>query len=255
MVQKKLKLLEAEFGVSAVRDSFSDYDRLHDVDPKKFVDFNHEQIFPGNFAPVVTAGHVEPMRYGAWPSPDIDHPERYTTYNARIENIASPFWLGCPGLATGVVKVKSFLEWVLVGDLVKDGQVKLKEIEKLFAEKMAARKAAVEKSGKKFRPSDTEKKPAAERKVTIMIASEDATELYVPVLVSRHVQEAAFKGPDGGFAIITGPAPREILKAGHERCPLHLSHAAALAWLKSDPLERESLRRQEKIHFVYRLAV
>lgn len=251
---KSLKLLETEFGAAAVRDSFADYERLHQEDPKKFVDFSREQIFPGHFAPVVTAGHIEPMRYGAWPSPDIDHPERYTTYNARLENIGSPFWLGCPGIATGVVKVKAFLEWVQVADLLKDGQVKLKEIESILAEKMASRKKSVEGTGKKFRPSETEKKPAAERKVTIMISPEGASELYVPVLVSRHARDHGFKGPDGGFAIVTGPAPEEILNAGHERCPLHLTHSAALDWLKATPLEREPLRRQEKIHFVYRLA-
>ncbi|NBQ53469.1 MAG: hypothetical protein EBU49_07820, partial [Proteobacteria bacterium] len=151
-------------------------------------------------------------------------------------------------------KVKAFLEWVLVSDLVKDGQVKLNEIERLFAEKMTARKKSVEDAGKKFRLSETEKKPAAERKVTIMISPDGATELYVPVLVSRHAREPGFKGPDGGFAIVTGPAPKEILKAGHERCPLHLTRSAAMDWLKAKPLEREPLKQQQKINFVYRLA-
>jgi putative SOS response-associated peptidase YedK len=254
MVQKSLKFLEAEFGVTPVRDSFAAYETLHELDPKKFPDFSREQIFPGHFAPVVTSGHIEPMRYGAWPSPDIDDPGRYSTYNARAEKLASPFWLGCPELATGVVKVKAFLEWVLVADLLKDKKVRLAEVEEIFAAKAAARKKSAEDSGKKFRPSESEKKPAKERKVTILIAPDHAEELYVPVLVSRHAPARDFKGPRGGFAIITGPAPAEITKAGHDRCPLHLTHEAALEWLKAKPLERASLKRQQDMHFKYRLS-
>lgn len=253
MVQKSLKLLEAEFGVTPVRDSFADYEKWHEKDPKKFPDFSREQIFPGHFAPVVTGGHIEPMRYGAWPSPDIEDPGRYTTYNARAENLASPFWLGCPDLATGVVKVKAFLEWVVVSDLLKDRKVKLAEVEEKFAAKTNARKKAAEESGKKFRASESEKKPPRDRKVTILIAPDHDEELYVPVLVSRHEPGRDFKGPRGGFAIITGPAPEEIVKAGHDRCPLHLTREAAIEWLKAKPLERSSLKRQQEMHFKYRL--
>lgn len=256
MVEKSLKVLEQDFGVVAVRESFNDYDRLHHDEPKKFPDFSREQIFPGHFAPVATAAGIEPMRYSAWPSASIKDPARYTTYNARIENLGSPFWMECPEIAPGVVKVKAFLEWVEVADLIKDRKVTLKEVEAAFAEKVAARKKSLEDAGKTYRPTPTEKKPALERKVTILISPKEVRELYVPVLVSRHAETPGFVGPRGGFAIITGPAPHEILRAGHDRCPLHLTKEVALSWLAGGKFDRHLLGRpgdEDRLHFKYRL--
>ncbi|MEY4631946.1 MAG: hypothetical protein RIQ81_2066 [Pseudomonadota bacterium] len=259
MVEKSLKVLEHDFGVAPVRESFEEYRRLHDQDPKKFPDFSREQIFPGHFAPVATTAGIEPMRYSAWPSAKVTDPSRYTTYNARIENLGSPFWMECPDVAPGVVKVKAFLEWVEVADLLKDGKVSLEEIEAAFAEKSAARRDAMEHAGKKYRPTPTEKKPARERKVTIMISPEGGREIFVPVLVSRHAKGDGFVGPRGGFAIITGPAPKEILRAGHDRCPLHLPRMAAMAWLAAGKIDLRLLGRpghevgQDHMNFTYRL--
>jgi putative SOS response-associated peptidase YedK len=252
-VQKSLKVLEADFGIAPVREMFTECERLHDSDPRKFPDFSREQIFPGHFAPVVTKFGIEPMRYGAWPSVSIKDPGRYTTYNARIENLDSPFWCECPEAGRGVVEVTAFLEWVEVRILLQDRQISLGEVESLFAAKAAERRRALEKKGKPYKLSSTEQKNARDRKITILISPKENEPLFVPVVFSRHAFTQDFQGPRGGFAIITGPAPAEIQRAGHDRCPLHLTLDGALEWLCEKPPLRESIGRQSNLHFVYRL--
>lgn len=257
MVSKALKDLSAEFGIAVDHDAFATYETLHTDDPKKFPEMVREQIFPGHYAPVVTLDSIQPMRYGAWPDPGIRDPGRYTTYNARMENISSPFWLACPELAPGIVKVKSFLEWVMVVDLIKDKKVDLAQIEKRFLEQIASRKVAVEKSGKKFSLTPTEKKSPLDRKVTIRIIPDNG-DMYVPVLVSRNkiIENPLMvaNGIDGGFAIITGSAPPEIHQAGHDRCPIHLDRIRAETWLRGNRLESQILKEQSQVRFLYQLA-
>lgn len=252
-VQKSLKLLEADFGIVPVREMFADYERMHAVDPRKFPDFSREQIFPGHFAPVVTPTGIEPMRYGAWPSPAIKDPSRYTTYNARVENLDSAFWRECPEVGRGLVEVKAFLEWVNVSELVRDGKVALADVESAFAAKADARRKALEDQGKPWKPSPAERKDARDRKVTILISPQENQPLFVPVVISRHLKEPGFHGPRGGFAIITGVAPAEILRAGHDRCPLHLTREAALQWLNGKSPGREVLGHQSSVQFGYQL--
>lgn len=266
MVNKALKDLSRDFGVEVDSNAFDAYSRLSRIDPRQFPDMANEQIFPGHYAPVITSDSLQPMRFSAWPPSNAinrlaEKRINYTTYNARLENLGSPFWLSCPGLSTGVVKIKSFLEWVNVRDLIADGKISLAVIEKRFEEKLEARKKDVLRSGKKFSMTATEKKAPIDRKVTIRIKPQtDDGEIYTPVLISRNIM-SDLTDPDGmpttgltgGFAIITAPAPDEIRCAGHDRCPVHVSRDVAFNWLSDKSCDPRLISQNMPTTFTYQL--
>lgn len=70
------------------------------------------------------------------------------------------------------------------------------------------------------------------KKTLISFYPESENDLFVPVLYDY------YEGPLGqnffSFAVITDDPPSEILEAGHDRVPIHLTKSEAKFWLQTD---------------------
>jgi hypothetical protein len=128
IIKRDLKDLEGDLDAAPLEGRFDAYDAASQKEPKKFPP-REERFFPGHYAPVAHAtapGRVlEPMRYGAYPPATVPNPERYTTFNARRDNLTSPFWRPAFLTGHGAVVLSGFFEWVAVSDLLRAGVVTL----------------------------------------------------------------------------------------------------------------------------------
>ncbi len=258
LVKRDLEALKKSYGAVSIRQDIEDYEQRSKAEPKLFPPL-HSRIYPGNFAPVIVANgeerQVQLQRYGAYPHPSIPHPERYTTFNARRDNLTSHFWSDAYLKHHGFVVLNGFFEWVEVRDLVKAGHVKISEIEAEFERQSNERKAKVLLAGKKYKKTPTELKPALQRKIIIQFKPEDESDLLVPVIFSGSGAKDVFAN---GFAIITDEPPDEIRAAGHDRCPVILNADALESWLH--PYGRTAkemddlLSKRQRLTFKHQLA-
>lgn len=228
LVKRDLKYLEENFGIVMSRIQLDAYTVQSKTDPKLFPPLA-DRIFPGNFAPV---GHLESkpsqlgatfMRYSVDPPGFISTPSRYTTFNARRDNLTSKFWSDAFMKHHGFIVLEAFYEWVDVKDLLSAGVVTIKEITQEFERQAAVRRSKLEAQGKPYKPTPTELKNPRFRKIIIEFRP-DGHELLVPVIYSTNKQRS-------GFAIVTQDPPPEISDAGHDRCPVFLERSAIEDWL------------------------
>ena len=207
-----------------------------------------ERIYPGYYAPVIYKREkdlaCEVMRYGAFPPPHIKDPGRYSSFNARRDNLTSSFWGNAFMKHHGVVVLKGFYEWVAVKDLLSAGVVTLKDVELEFERQAQQRKEKIIASGKKWKPTPTETKPAIERQVIIEFRPEDGGDLLVPVIFSYRSEatEVKQKALDAGFAVVTDDPTPEILRAGHDRCPIILGAQDIGRWLEFGSMTADKLQ-------------
>jgi putative SOS response-associated peptidase YedK len=260
MVKRDIKALQKKFGPIALRsDEAQWYEEMHKKNPKVFPEVA-ERIFVGRFAPIVfhnDQGQLccELMRYSAFPPNDIPEPSRYSTYNARRDNLKSSFWKSCYGKGHGVVLLSGFFEWVAVKDLLYAGHVTLAEVIAEFEKQAFERKSRLQASGKPWAPTKTELTDPRFRKTIIAFSPEAHEDLVAPVIFnSGEIEGVAVKG----FAIVTDEPPPEVSAAGHDRCPALLSDAAWPQWLEpkgKTPKELDKLLgAQTKPRFVHALA-
>lgn len=105
-----------------------------------------ERIFPGLFGSVLwNDGDLlvqERMVYGGHPPPHMAPAKAkgLTTYNARRDNLDSPFWEHMFLKRHGLVELDTFFEWVAVSDLLKVGRVSLEQVRAHFQAQAEERK-------------------------------------------------------------------------------------------------------------------
>ena len=247
LVIQDLKYLGRRYGALAVREQIASYEEASSGDSKLFPVLK-ERIYPGYYAPVIFKQNgelvTELMRYGAYPPPHIKDPGRYSSFNARRDNLTSSFWGNAFMKHHGVVVLKGFYEWVAVKDLLAAGVVALKDVEAEFAHQSQFRKEKILAGGKKWKPTPTELKPAMDRQIIIEFKPEDGEDLLVPVIFSYnfHPQAEAQLPPNAGFAVITDDPTPEIQRAGHDRCPVILSGEDIRIWLDFEKTNAENLQ-------------
>lgn len=254
--------LHRRYSAIAVSNFMASYAKRSDTDPKSFPKIQ-ERIYPGYYAPVMHPQHdkntLTLMRYGAYPPSHIDSKiaKGLTTYNARRDNLTSPFWSEAFAKHHGFVVIESFYEWVPVRALLKAGEVTLDQVDKVFKKQTETRKLKILSAGKKYKPTPTELKPPLERQIVIGFKPDDDQDLLAPVIFSPGV--AADEKADLGFAIVTDDPPFEVRNAGHDRCPVILSPDAIDLWLKPAQSTTQQLLRlliegKRKITFKHALA-
>ena len=98
LVKSDLKKLESQFGAEAVKELWDWVYETHKSDPKKIkLPGSDHRIFPKYIAPAMYQKDnkivIEPMRYSV-PTPSFIDPKinKYTTFNARFDNLDSRFW-------------------------------------------------------------------------------------------------------------------------------------------------------------------
>ena len=259
MVKRDMDALRKKFGPILVRsDEPLWYEQMHEKNPKLFPKVA-ERIYSGRFAPVVHRdgrGNLtcELMRYSAFPPASIPDPSKLTTFNARRDNLRSPFWMECYGKGHGVVLLSGFFEWVAVKDLLAAGHVSLDEVTRGFERQKEERRARIEASGKRYAPTKTELVDPRLRKTIIQFTAESSEALVAPVIFN-----SGLLGGERvqGFALVTDEPPPEVLAAGHDRCPILLEDDAWAAWLAprgKTPKELDALLGvQKKPRFVHSL--
>lgn len=259
LVLRDIEHLGRRFGATPVREQIDDYVRASQADPKRFPALA-ERIFPGSYAPVLFEQKgkrvIEVMRYGSYPAIEVKAPSKYSSFNARRDNLHSPFWSNAFMRHHGFIVLEGFFEWVAVKDLLKAGVVTRKDVEAEFHRQAEERKAKILAQGKKYKPTPTEIKDAALRQIIIQFQPrERGTELLVPVIFSEK------KLPDGrldkGFAIVTDEPLPDVQAAGHDRSPVILPEAAIDGWLRPEQASAEAMDRilagAELPHFDHRL--
>jgi putative SOS response-associated peptidase YedK len=258
LVKRDFDYLKRTYGAVISRQDVDDYTQASLTDPKHYPAL-HSRIYPGNFAPVIIGATQQPtihlQRYGAYPPSVIGDPQRYTSYNARRDNLGSRFWSNAFMHQHGFLVLSGFFEWVEVKDLLSAGVVTLKQVTTEFARQAAMRREKILASGKKYKPTPTELKPAEQRKIIIQFQPEDAQDLLVPVIYSASPEPGQFHE---GFAIVTDEPPPEIRAAGHDRCPIILNSEGLQAWLDHRGKSAKDLDRilseQQRITFKHQLA-
>lgn len=261
LVKQDLKYLGRRYGALAVKEQVDAYTEASTKNPKDFPPLK-ERIYPGYYAPVIFNQDgkrvSEVMRYGAFPPADIIDPSRYSSFNARRDNLTSTFWGNAFMKHHGVVVLNGFYEWVAVKDLLSAGVVRLSDIEKEFARQAEARKQKIISEGKTWKPTPTEKKPAIERQIIIEFKPEDGNDLIVPVIFSYAHEDQDLAGK-AGFAVITDEPTAEIEQAGHDRCPIILDEQDIDSWLNHDGMSAELfqsfLEKRRRVEFRHGLAI
>jgi putative SOS response-associated peptidase YedK len=235
MVEQKFKHAELrDVEVSEWGRLVKDYPLLHEKYARDFPALS-DRIFPGSYA-AITMWHDDRyygdyMHYGTKSKEQVK--SRLTTYNARMDNIASPFWSRAYLQGHGWLRVRSFFEWVLVKDLIHADKVSLAEVEQLMEKNLNQKKEKAQKLGKVFKLSATDKKPLLERSVMIRFYAPKKSCFYVPVIVEPMPAKAEIKDlPLKGFAIVTTDPPEEVEQAGHDRCPVVLDSEKIIEWSK-----------------------
>jgi putative SOS response-associated peptidase YedK len=228
MVAQEIKSLHKRLGSILVREDEESYFESERIKRNPILPELKPRIFSGHFAPVYfrnAQGDFERnlMRYSAYP-PDTIVPRqssKLTTFNARRDNLLSPFWNTAFMVGHGFVALQSFFEWVLVSDLLQAESVKSSEIEHYFRQQSFVRKSKIEQAGKKWKPTATELLPVNSRKIVIEFKPNQDQLLLSPVIFNRdpHSNQCFSQG----FAIVTDDPLPEVLAAGHDRTPAFLS--------------------------------
>lgn len=234
LMQQTIKNSPKRYGAIATRNTEDDFARESGLDPKQFPVLS-PRIYPGHFGQVFFAEadqmQVEFMRYGTYPPIDEAAAKKYTSFNARSDNLRSHFWSNAFMRHHGFVLIKAFFEWVAVRDLIKAGTVSIDEVEAGFQRQQADRKAKILAAGKTYKPTPTELKKTVDRQTIIQFVPEDGGDLIVPVIFSRDPVRSTGEAFNGGFAIITDTPPPEIQRAGHDRCPVIFDIGAEIEWM------------------------
>ena len=191
MVQQDLKKLEKRFDAHLVKESFADYDRRHQVNPRKFKPLaDHPRIYPGYHAPIIllegTQRVIKPMRYRLRPSwAEKEIPTKYNTFNARLDSLEiRDSWKPLFMKRHGLIVFERFFEWV-------------------------------------------EDQETGKKKV-ISFQPEGRTEMWAPVLWDRWTDGDDYIE---SFAIITTDPPPEVSMMGHDRCPVFMREDMIETWL------------------------
>lgn len=235
LVKKDLEYLGAKYGAVWVREQFDEYFEDSKRDPRKFPPLM-ERIFPRHYAPVIVPRegklHVELMRYFSFTPSFAREPDGH--YNARRDNLHSPFWSNAFMKHHGFIVLEAFYEHVLVADLLKAGIVTIEQVKSQFEKKAQDRRNKRLSEGKPYVPTKEELKATEERKTVIEFRPSDAQDLLVPVVFSYP------REPEGrpGFAIVTDEPPFEVASAGHDRCPVVLPFEVISKWI--DPARQTS---------------
>lgn len=231
MIRQDLSYLERTFSAHWLPEQVDQYLAMVDQDSKRYPPLD-SRIFPGHYAPIIYLKHgqrhLSLMRYGAYPPPSLSQAQKYTTYNARRDNLTSRFWAQAFKKHHGVVILRGFYEWVAVKDLIHAGRVSLADVQLEFDRQRTIRRNKILASGKPYKPTPTEVQSVLSRRIVIQFQAESHGDLIVPVIFSF----AKIKGQwDVGFAIVTDVPPSEIAAAGHDRCPLFLSDQMIDEWM------------------------
>ena len=247
LVKQDLKYLDRHYGALAVREQIENYLDASGHDPKTYPPLR-ERIYPGYFAPVVFNRDgqkvTELMRYGAYPPAHIKDPSKYSSFNARRDNLTSPFWGQAFQKHHGIIILQGFYEWVAVKDLLQAGVVTIKDIESEFSRQSEVRKQKIIAEGKLWKPTPTEKKTTVDRQIIIEFKPEDGDDLIVPVIFSYNHEQPDENSnlPKAGFAVITDEPTPEIQRAGHDRCPIILSEPDVERWLNHSAMKAEEIQ-------------
>ena len=244
-------------GMPAARISDEQHRKATSRDAKRFPAVA-ERIYPNTYGMVFyhkgTELIGEPMRYSAYPPAHISDPKRYTTFNARRDNLKSSFWSEAFGHHHGFVVLSRFYEWVAVKDLLRAKAVTIDEVKVEFNRQAAERKAKIDAAGKKYKATATEAKDPRFRQIIIEFRADEHDDLLVPVIFSSGTTDGY---TDHGFAIITDDPPPEISIAGHDRCPVFIEESKLNAWLHPETSTAEELiellGHRRPLHFLHSL--
>ena len=243
LIRAKLEELEQEAGAKAVASLWAQLYETDRTDPGKikFVAGSEGRLFPGILAPVIRKDReklwIEPMIYSAW-APAHLKSRNLTSYNARRDNLTSPFWASAFGKGHGMIIMKAFYEWVAVRDLLKAGVIVLSDVEAEFDRQSELRRKKIIAAGKSYKKTKTELKPPIDRKIIIEFRPEKDPGMLVPVIFN---QDPEGRSPYKGFAIVTDDPPEEVEAAGHDRCPVILNHEAMTQWLSPETSNESEL--------------
>jgi putative SOS response-associated peptidase YedK len=235
MVANEIRSLERRFGHIVTRqDEEVAFEEFRVKNLPKTAQLS-ARIFSGRFAPVFrleTSSEPriakELMRYSAYCPSYVKDPAKLSTFNARRDNLRSPFWQGAFGFGHGLLFLDGFFEWVAVKDLLAGGVVSLDQVKKFFENQSEMRKKQFELAGKKWTPTPTERVDPRFRKIVIEFRNPAREPLAAAVIFNRT------PSPDhwnGGFAIVTDEPLPEVLAAGHDRTPAFLKEDVWEEWL------------------------
>lgn len=241
IVKQQLKELSESFHATIDEAYFESLNEVTTAQPKKVAALV-TRIFPKSHGIGIVTHHkgssiatkhakqgfqgrlLVPMRYGIFPPPQLSHDRTFeAVFNARKDNLTSPFWKESFGHHHGLMVIESFFEWVAVKDLLKANVVSLTEVKAEFSKQMEERRARVLAKGKAFKPTPTELKDPHLRQIMIEFHPQDGQDLVVPLLCNERIVVPEFPNfYDIGCAMITDDPPEEVRLAGHGRCPLIL---------------------------------
>lgn len=247
LIRRDLDSLSRTYGAVPIREQIA-WAREYGV---TLAPTQNDRTYPGTYAPVIRGSHgndgtLELMRYGTYPPAAalerLSDPSRrpksrtWTSYNARRDNLRAPFWSNALGLCHGVVVVQRFYEWVPVRTLVNNTSVTLEQVRQSFAAQAEQRRQKTLAQGKRWKATPQERLDPLERKIVAEFVPREAQDLLAPVLCSGRDSEPYALG----FALITDDPPPEVLRAGHDRCPVFLRSPAAWDWTRPEELTTEA---------------
>lgn len=216
-IENNLSFLTERFSIELDQSQIELYENRSRILPKNFK-LGEQRIYPGYYAPVLTYQdhglRLQMMRYGVYPpSNELD---RYRPYNARKDKLETKFWAKTFAHFHGFVLVKSFFEWVVASDLLDSTCIPINEL----LESLATR----------YKNLSLSQEQLLDKKLVIEFYPEREAELWVPVVFTQG--RAKDGKPDYGFAIVTDEPPKEVLAAGHDRCPVFLTKQQIKIWLQ-----------------------
>lgn len=237
LIKRDMKYFESEFGATWVRESIERFETRSANDPKRFSPLK-DRIFQGSYAPVLHLDYsgnlgISPMRYGTYEPSFITNPKLKRAFNARRDNLESPYWTNAYRIHHGFVVLNGFYEWVPVKKLITAGVVSMPQVKAQFEKEIADRKERVLAQGKKYALTKTEKIEPIFRDITIQFKPSDHSDLFVPVIFTERILEDGMV--DQGFAIVTDDPQHEVLTTGHDRSPCFVVKSALQEWIDTQP--------------------
>lgn len=259
LLRRQYKDLEKRFGKITVRTGMEFVREEEHERPGRAV-AQADRVFPGVSGTVLWRDGSdlvqESMYYGAHPPARISpvRAKSLTTYNARCDNLESPFWEHAFLKQHGLAWLDGFFEWVAVPDLLKAGVVTVDQVRAHFEAQALERKVKLEAQGKKHKLTKTELTDPRFRKIIIQFQPAEQALMLAPVLITQVTKDGKM---ERRFAIITDDPPPEIAEAGHDRCPIMLTADGAEQWLSDASKVRSQahaiLGMKQRIFFEHRL--
>lgn len=212
------------------------------------------RFFPHSLAPIFFVDakgkvQVESAIYSAWLPPGMD-PHKYSSYNARRDNLQSSFWKSAFGHHHGFMILAGFSEWVTVKDLLLAGVISIGEVKAEFEAQAEARKQKILEAGKKYAATKTEKLDPRFRNIIIDFIPDQQTDIYVPVIFNE-------VGGMKAFAMVTDDPLPEVASAGHDRTPIMLTLKAISDWIHPEGKTVKELDaildQRAPVHFKHQL--